>query len=135
MYWQPFPVTSFNRYPFYSNVYDLLTYAQAQFNDTTFIYPETLDSMQNDYVLQFNIFKEGLGIINYEFVWSSFNPGDDFWRHLGNGIFGHGSSMAHSDTDHLSIVVLTNVGPSASPYGHEPHFDMTKAIGNYFWGL
>lgn len=131
--WQPYSIASIYRYPIYSNVADLLLYLQAQFNDESFLSAEILAAMKSDYVLWFNIFKSGLGIIDYDFLWSSNQPGDDFFGHTGNGTFGHGTSIAHRSSDNLSVVVFTNVRPSTSQYEEFPYFDITKAIGEYFW--
>lgn len=134
-YWQPITMASIFRYPFYSTAADLLTFTNAQFNDSTFLEPSTVSAMQNDYVLQYNVFKIGLGIINYEHLWSTLAPEDDFWGHTGSGTLGHGSSIAHRDSDHLSIVILINVNPFSSHYYQTPYFEINKVIETYFLGL
>lgn len=130
--WDPYSLASLFRFPIYSNASDLLKYLQAQFNDESFISATTLTAMKEDFVLWFNVFKSGLGIVNYEFLWSTNDAEDAFFGHSGDGTFGHGTTIAHRCRDHLSIVVLTNARPSTSPYENFPHFDITKAIGAYF---
>jgi CubicO group peptidase (beta-lactamase class C family) len=130
--WYPYSVASLFRFPIFSNAADLLTYLRAQFTDENFISASTLTAMKEEFVLWFNVFRSGLGIVNYEFLWSTNDAEDDFFGHSGDGTFGHGTTIAHRSRDQLSIVVLTNARPSTSPYENFPHFDITKAIGAYF---
>lgn len=104
----------------YSSACDIIHYSHQVFDDTPFLSNETRTAMTTDVVDAGGGTLAGLGVIQYGVT-------PNFWGHAGASIHGHSSYMAHRASDHLSIVVLSNID---SDYDHwQTHTAVVNALG------